>query len=54
MCQFQSWAIVGQGFYQLRDVNLMAQEMIHYLSWDLTISGPDLTAFADRIKANYE
>ena len=28
--------------------------MIHYLSWDLTISGPDLAAFADRIKANYK
>ena len=26
--------------------------MIHYLSWDLTISGLDLAAFADRIKAN--
>jgi len=28
--------------------------MIHYLSWDLTISGPNLAAFADSIKANYK
>ena len=28
--------------------------MIHYLLWDLTISWPDLAAFADRIKANYK
>jgi hypothetical protein len=49
----KSWAIVGQGFYDLRDVNLMEREMIHYLSWDLTISGPDLQAFTDRIKNNY-
>ena len=44
----------GQQFYKLCDSNLMEQEMIHYLSWDLTISGPDLTAFADHTKANYE
>src|ERR1700761_8675048 len=45
-----SWAIVGQGFYELSNINLMEQEMIHYLLWDLTISEPNLTAFADRIK----
>ena len=28
--------------------------MIHYPSWDLTISGPNLAAFADSIKANYK
>jgi len=49
----KSWAIVGQGFYDLRDVNLMEREMIHYLSWDLTISGPDLATFTDRVKATY-
>src|SRR6201994_3402580 len=31
----------GQGLYELCDVNLMERQMIHYLSWDLTISGPD-------------
>src|ERR1700761_6264583 len=44
----------GQGFYKLHDINLMEQEMIHYLLWDLTIPGPDLTVFADCTKANYE
>ena len=44
----------GQAFYELRDINLMEQEMIHYPSWDLTISGPNPTAFADSIKANYK
>ena len=32
----------------------MEREIIHYLSWDLTISRPDLTVFADCIKANYK
>src|ERR1700761_7430492 len=32
----------------------MEQEMIHYLLWDLTISRPNLAAFADSIKANYK
>src|ERR1700761_642928 len=31
----------------------MEREIIYYMSWDLTVSGPDLTASADRIKANY-
>src|SRR6201996_5140457 len=31
----------GQGLYELRNVNLMEWKMIHYLSRDLTISGPD-------------
>src|ERR1700761_8219455 len=44
----------SQGFYERHDVNLMEQEMIHYLLWDLTISGPNLRAFADSIKANYK
>ena len=32
----------------------MEREMIDYPSWDLTISGPNLAAFTDSIKANYE
>jgi len=43
-----------QGFYALWNVDLMEQRMIRYLSWDFTISGSDLTAFADCIRANYE
>ena len=43
-----------QGFYALRNVHLMERRMIRYLLWDLTISGSDLTVFADRIRANYE
>src|ERR1700761_8727631 len=30
----------------------MEREMIHYLLWDLIILRPNLTAFADRIKAS--
>ena len=31
----------GQGFYELRNANLMEREMIHHLSGHLTISGLD-------------
>ena len=31
--------MLGQGFYKLRNANLMEQEMIHHLSGHLTISG---------------
>jgi Cyclin, N-terminal domain len=53
ICILQSWAIVGQGFYELRDVNLMEREMIHYLSFDLTITAAELEKFTLNVKANY-
>lgn len=50
----KSWAIVGQGFYELRDVNLMEREMIHYLSFDLTIPGSELEQFTQTVRATYK
>jgi len=50
----KSWAIVGQGFYELRDVNLMEREMIHYLSFDLTISAGELEKFTQSVRQTYK
>jgi len=50
----KSWAIVGQGFYELRDVNLMEREMIHYLSFDLTIPGSVLEQFTQTVRTVYK
>jgi hypothetical protein len=50
----KSWAIVGQGFYELRDVNLMEREMIHYLSFDLTITGAELEKFTGSVRQTYK
>jgi hypothetical protein len=34
----KSWGIVGQGMFQLREVNQMEREMCQYLDWELSVS----------------
>jgi hypothetical protein len=33
----KSWSIVGQGMFQLREVNQMEREMYQYLDWELNV-----------------
>jgi hypothetical protein len=47
--------IVGQGFYETSDINMMEHEMIKHLAWDLRIALflSELDQFAARIQKNY-
>jgi hypothetical protein len=52
---FQSWAIIGQGFYEMSDINLMEREMIKHLAWDLGLALPPpmLDRFTAIIQKHY-
>ncbi|ORX36622.1 cyclin-like protein, partial [Kockovaella imperatae] len=37
----QSWGIVAQKMFALKEINQMEREMCGYLDWNLNISGPE-------------
>ncbi|KAI0051640.1 hypothetical protein FA95DRAFT_1460400, partial [Auriscalpium vulgare] len=41
----KSWCIVGQGMFQLREINQMEREMCSYLEWELNIDPATLHSF---------
>jgi hypothetical protein len=45
----KSWSIVGQGMFQLREVNQMEREMCQYLDWELNVEPSTLKEFEDMV-----
>ena len=43
----KSWGIVGQGMFQLREVNQMEREMCQYLDWELNVEPSTLNEFEE-------
>ena len=43
----KSWSIVGQGMFQLREINQMEREMFQYLDWELNVKPSTLKEFKD-------
>ncbi|KAF9039420.1 hypothetical protein BDZ89DRAFT_1090436 [Hymenopellis radicata] len=49
----KSWTIVGQGMFNLREVNQMEREMCSYLDWELTVDGHLLQNFEGMVRTDF-
>lgn len=49
----QSWCIVGQKMFALKEINQMEREMCGYLDWNLNVSGEEVAEFEARVRAEH-
>ncbi|KAK8864404.1 hypothetical protein IAR55_001652 [Kwoniella newhampshirensis] len=49
----QSWGIVAQKMFALKEINQMEREMCGYLEWNLNVSGPEVIEFEAKIRAEH-
>ena len=49
----KSWAVVGQGMFQLKEINQMEREMCGYLEWHLNIDYQELEQFTDKTQLEF-
>ena len=51
----KSWSIVGQGMFQLREINQMEREMCQYLDWELNVNVEPgtLKEFEDMVRKDF-
>jgi len=49
----KSWAVVGQGMFQLREINQMEREMCGYLEWQLNIDYLELEDFTAKTQLEF-
>ena len=49
----KSWSIVGQGMFQLREINQMEHEMCQYLNWELNVEPGTLKEFEDMVRKDF-
>ncbi|GMK54373.1 hypothetical protein CspeluHIS016_0109590 [Cutaneotrichosporon spelunceum] len=49
----QSWCIVGQKMFQLKEINQMEREMCGYLEWNLNVSGDEVAEFEFMVRAEH-
>jgi len=49
----KSWSIVGQGMFQLREVNQMEREMCQYLDWELNVEPSTLLEFENMVRKDF-
>ncbi|KAJ9090653.1 hypothetical protein QFC19_009510 [Naganishia cerealis] len=49
----QSWCIVGQKMFALKEMNQMEREMCGYLDWQLNATAEEVEDFESRISAEY-
>jgi hypothetical protein len=49
----QSWCIVGQKMFALKEINQMEREMCGYLEWNLNVSGEEAADFERRVRAEH-
>ncbi|KAK0454655.1 uncharacterized protein ARMOST_01090 [Armillaria ostoyae] len=50
----KSWTIVGQGMFNLREINQMEREMCLYLDWELTVDNTLLTNFESMVRRDFK
>lgn len=50
----KSWTIVGQGMFNLREVNQMEREMCSYLDWELTVDNVLLREFETMVRRDFK
>lgn len=49
----QSWSIVAQKMFALKEINQMEREMCSYLEWNLNVMGDEVVDFEARIRAEH-
>lgn len=49
----KSWAVVGQGMFQLREINQMEREMCGYLEWQLNVDYLELESFTEKVQSEF-
>lgn len=49
----QSWGIVAQKMFALKEINQMEREMCGYLEWNLNVGGDEVLDFEARIRAEH-
>ncbi|KAK4687348.1 hypothetical protein P7C73_g2763, partial [Tremellales sp. Uapishka_1] len=49
----QSWGIVAQKMFALKEINQMEREMCGYLEWNLNVSGEEVLDFEAKIRADH-
>lgn len=49
----QSWSIVGQKMFALKEINQMEREMCGYLEWNLNVHGDEAIEFEAKVRAEH-
>ena len=49
----QSWGIVAQKMFALKEINQMEREMCGYLEWNLNVAGPELESFEKKVRVEH-
>ena len=49
----QSWGIVAQKMFALKEINQMEREMCGYLEWNLNVAGDEVADFEKRVRAEF-
>lgn len=49
----QSWGIVAQKMFALKEINQMEREMCGYLEWNLNVGGEEVVAFESSVRAEF-
>ncbi|GAA6058562.1 hypothetical protein JCM10212_007001 [Sporobolomyces blumeae] len=50
----KSWQIVGQGLFELKEVNQMERELFAFLGWNVVVRDEELAAWVEDVVAPYE
>ncbi|GAA5972754.1 hypothetical protein JCM11641_003005 [Rhodosporidiobolus odoratus] len=50
----KSWQVVGQGLFELREVNQMERELFAFLGWNVVVRDEELEAWVAEVVAPYE
>lgn len=49
----QSWGIVAQKMFALKEINQMEREMCGYLEWNLNVGGEEVVAFEQSVRGEF-
>lgn len=49
----RSWQVVGQGLFELREVNQMERELFAFLGWNVVVRDEELIAWVDDVVGEY-
>ena len=49
----QSWSIVAQKMFALKEINQMEREMCGYLEWNLNVQGEEIAEFESRLRSDH-
>lgn len=50
----KSWQIVGQGLFELKEVNQMERELFAFLGWNVVVRDEELAAWVEEVVTPYE